>query len=370
MFSSVGGTRVYALQLISALMEVRPDWEFFLYTRDESQSRDLAQLWPSGKAHAVAVVGSPNTWRLQARLPARLSEDGIDVYHSLGYFLPMRWPGKRVVTIHDLNVYLSWRSWMRARKVLQWADMAVQIPIAARAADRIIAVSQFSKDSIRNVLHIDPARIVMIPNAPDPYFDELPSQVELDEAAEVARGSHFVLFVGILSPQKNLDMLIRAFAASGLHRDDYRLVLAGSDREGEGVNLRRIAHQAGVEDRLVMPGFVSNGILRALYHLALCVVLPSRGEGFGLPLVEAMACGAPVVAANAQALPEVIDGAGVLVDLEDVSGMARQLERISKDAAFRDELIRMGRQRRRAFSWRGAAESTAVVYEQVCRPSR
>ena len=351
-------------------MEARPDWEFFLYTRDESQSRDLTQRWPSDKAHAVAVVGSPNTWRLQARLPARLREDGIDVYHSLGYFLPLRWSGKRVVTIHDLNVYLSWRTWMRATKVLQWADMAVQIPIAARAADRIIAVSQYSKDAIRNVLHIDPARIVVIPNAPDPYFDELPSQFELYEAAEVARSSRFVLFVGILSPQKNLDMLIRAFAASGLHRDDYRLVLAGSDREGEGVTLRRIARQAGVEDRLVMPGFVSNAVLRALYHLALCVVLPSRGEGFGLPLVEAMACGTPVIAANIQALPEVVGDAGVLVDPHGVDGMAKQLERISKDAAFRDELIRKGRRWRKTFSWRAAAESTAAVYEQVCLHSR
>ena len=363
-FSSAGGTRVYAIQLLTALIDLKPDWTFLLYSRTAQQARDLKQMWAAPNVEATLVAGVPNALRIQARLPAQLRHDTVDVYHSLGYFLPLRWDGPKVVTVHDLNMYLNWANWLRSKRLLNWADMALQTPLAVRAADRIITDSQFSKDSICRILRVDPDRVAAIPLAPDAFFDDEPSTAEIDEARATTAGAPFVLYVGVLSPQKNLGMLIRAFAASSLPRAGARLVLAGTDR-GHGAALRAESGASGVSGQVQLAGFVSRPLLRALYHQALVVVLPSHGEGFGLPLVEAMASGAPVLAANRQSLPEVVGDAGCLFEPDDVRGLADLLSQMSADRAFRSDLVRRGRARRQHFSWTSAAEATAAIYEEV-----
>jgi glycosyltransferase involved in cell wall biosynthesis len=362
--TSAGGTRVYAVQLLSAMLELKPDWKYFLYSRSEEQSQELRRLWPGPNVEAPVVAARPNALRIQARLPAQLRRDTVDIYHSLGYFLPLRWPGPKVVTIHDLNIYLNWRNWLRSKRVFNWADMALQTPLAVRAADRIITDSQFSKDSICRILRVQPDRVAVIPLAPDAFFDEAPSASEIEEVRALTGGTPFVLYVGVLSPQKNLGMLIQAFAASSLPRSGGRLVLAGTDR-GYGASLRATAAASGVSTEVLFPGFVSRPVLRALYHEALVAVLPSHGEGFGLPVVEAMAAGTPVLAANRQSLPEVVGDAGCLFEPDDVSGLSVLLARMSEDPAFRSDLVRRGRERRPLFSWTAAAEATTAIYENV-----
>jgi glycosyltransferase involved in cell wall biosynthesis len=364
-FSSAGGTRTYATQLLGAMLELRPDWTYLLYSRSPEQADELRRRWPDARVRAVALPGAPNAWRLQVRLPMRLRKDGVDLYHSLGYFLPLRWRGPKVVTIHDLNMYLNWRSWLRSRRLLNWADMVIETPFAARAAARIITDSLYSKESICRLLRVDPDHVAAIHLAPDPYFDDPPTPDEEAEARIVAGGRRYVLYVGVLSPQKNLGTLIRAFAASRLSVEGVSLVLAGADRSRHSTELRAIAAGAGVGERLVLPGFVSRAVLRALYHGALAVVLPSHGEGFGLPLVEAMAAGSPVFAANRQSLPEVVGDAGCVFEPDDVHGLGRLLGRVGTDDGFRERLAAKSNARRRAFSWRAAAEATARVYEQV-----
>jgi glycosyltransferase involved in cell wall biosynthesis len=363
-FTSAGGTRVYAVQLLTALLDLKPDWTFFLYSRNGEQASELKRMWTGSNVEAIAVTGAPNAFRTQARLPSRLRRDAVDVYHSLGYFLPLRWSGPKVVTVHDLNIYLNWRNWIRSKRVLNWADMVLQTPLSVRAADRIITDSQFSKDSIRRILRVESDRVVAIPLAPDPYFDDRPAVSEIAEARGLIGAVPFVLYVGVLSPQKNLGTLVKAFAASSLPRAGTRLVLAGTDR-GHGAALRAAASASGVADLVQLPGFVSRPLLRALYHEALVVVLPSLGEGFGLPLVEAMASGTPVLAANRQSLPEVVGDAGCLFEPDDVSGLAELLSRMSSDPALRSDLVRRGFVRRHQFSWISAAEATAAIYEAV-----
>ena len=179
-----------------------------------------------------------------------------------------------------------------------------------------------------------------------------------------------MLFVGILSPQKNLGLLVRAFARSGLGKDGVSVVLAGSDREGEGAALTRLAASLGIAESLNVTGYVSKAQLRALYHRADAVVLPSHGEGFGLPLVEAMAGGAPVLAARAQSLPEVVGEGGELFPPDDVEALASLLRRVHDDARFRADLVRRGRMRRSDFSWKPAAKATAAVYEEAVASTR
>jgi glycosyltransferase involved in cell wall biosynthesis len=369
-FSSVGGTRTYAVELITAMLRERPDWRFILYARDPGQADELRAMWPANNAEARVVGGSPNTLRLQSRLPGALAEDRVDLYHSLGYFLPLRWRGPKVVTMHDMNVYASWRRWLRPKKIVNWADMAVQIPFAARAASRIVTDSGASKELIVQILHVDAEKVSVIPLAADDFFAAAPSADETAEAARVAGGDRYVLFVGIISAQKNLGLLVRAFAASGIARDGCRLVLAGSDREGEGAALRRLATSAGAGDSLVVTEFVSRPVLRALYHGAMVTVLPSHGEGFGLPLVEAMAAGCPVVAARTQSLPEVLGDGGELFAPDDVDALARLLARLAHDEAYHDDLAARALARRASFAWTATARATAAVYEEVLSSPR
>ena len=354
--------------MLPELIESRPDWSFFLYTRSPNEALDLRARFPASRVQIADVPGSPNVVRLQAEMPRRLSHDRVDLYHSLGYFVPVRWHGPRVVTIHDMNVYLNWRSWMRPGKLLAWLDLVVETPVGGRVAERIITMSEYSKQQICRLLRVPPSKVAAIPLAADPYFAQPPSESERAALTAITGGAPFVLFVGILSPQKNLATLVEAMGRSGLPSRGVKLVIAGSDREGYGAHLLRTAAKANVH--LLLPGFVPRETLRALYHRALCVVLASFGEGFGLPVVEAFASGAPVIAADRQSLPEVVDGAGCLFDPQDTAALARLLVRIGSDDAFRNDLVRRGNVRATEFSWRTTAERTARVYEEAVAARR
>lgn len=358
-----GGTGTYAVQLVKALIACYPDWTFFLYFRRTDQPNPLLTIpTDGGDIHRVTVPGNPNGWRVQVAMPAQLRRDGIDVYHAPGPFLPIRWRGPKVVTIHDLNVYRHIGNWMRRKTFLTWADLALEMPIAASIASRIIAVSEATRAGLRRLPWLSARSIRVIPEAPDPFFDVQPSEAEVEAAQQVAGGKPFVLFVGVLSPMKNLPGLIEAFAASMLPAQGVNLVLAGRDESGFGAVLERYAARRGVASQLKLPGYVPQATLRGLYANALCLVLPSHGEGFGLPVVEAMASGAPILAANRQAIPEVVGSGGLLFDPAQPAALTALLNRIWQDDGLRAELRERARRRRKDFSWTKTAEATAAVY--------
>ena len=363
--SSVGGTRVYALQLLRELVALRADWTFFLYLRADSEIDALGQLAHAENVRTRVVSGRPNAWRVQVVLPSHLKHDRVDVFHSLGFFAPIRWSGVKVITVHDLNFMVSPRNWLRGPTLLRWLDLRLQAVASIRRADTVITDSYSSQEQITRLLHIPKDRVQVILLAADPFFAQAPTEDELAAARTLAAGHRFVLFVGILSPQKNLLTLVDAYARSRLPAAGVRLVLAGSDQERYATTIREAAQAAGVAESVDLPGFVSRPMLRALYRSAMCVVLPSHGEGFGLPLVEGMASGTPILAANRQAIPEVLGNAGVLFEPDDPAGIAALLDRVAEDAVFREDLARRSLEGRERFSWRRTAEATAAVYESA-----
>ena len=362
-----GGTGTYAVQLLNALVPLRPQWTFVLYFRQMRDSNPLLTAPLGENIVRVRVPGRTNLSRMQVAMPGQLIHDQIDVYHSPGYFLPLRWRGPKIVTIHDLNIYVQARNWLRMGKLRSWLDLSLQTPLSARVARRVIVDSASAQRDVIRLLRVAARRVRVIPLAPDTYFDEAPSEREKGTASAITLGRPFILFVGVLSPQKNLEGLVRAFAASSVWRDGVNLVIAGADHEGYGRQLRAVARRERVETSVQFPGYVSRATLRGLYAAAMCLVLPSHGEGFGLPMVEAMACGAPILAADRQALPEVLDGGGQLFDPSDMDDLSRLLRRVSDDGAFRADLQERARARRRDFSWNATARETADVYEEVVR---
>ena len=361
--SSVGGTRVYALQLLRELVTLRPDWTFFLYLRADSEIDALGQLARAENVHTRVVSGRPNAWRVQVVLPSHLTHDRVDVFHSLGFFAPIRWGGVKVITVHDLNFMVSPRNWLRGPTLLRWLDLRIQAVASIRRADAVITDSYSSQEQIARLLNIPKERVQVILLAADPFFAQTPTDDELAAARTLAANHPFVLFVGILSPQKNLLTLVDAYGRSRLPAAGVRLVLAGSDHERYAATIREAAMTAGVTETVVMPGFVSRAMLRALYRTAMCVVLPSHGEGFGLPLVEGMASGTPILAANRQAIPEVLGESGVLFEPDDPAGVASLLDRVVEDAGFRESLAHRSSAGHQRFSWLRTAEQTAAVYE-------
>jgi glycosyltransferase involved in cell wall biosynthesis len=287
--------------------------------------------------HSRALVPARDVGWYLAALPSRARRDRVDVLHCPSQRAPVRSRVPLVVTIHDLAVLRhpeTFNRWTRAysRAVL---------PRVVRAAERVIAVSEFTRRELTGLLGVPDAKVRVIPNAVGPPFGP---------EGKAAAGD-YVLAVGTLEPRKNLDRLVGAFERAGLNGT--RLLVTGARGWGD---------VDPVGESVEWLGFVPDEELARLYRGARCVAYVSAYEGFGLPVLEAMACGAPVVAASTGAGPEVGGEAAVLVDPLDGDAIAAGLVQAIDRA---DELRERGLARAREFDWQRVADATVEVYREV-----
>jgi glycosyltransferase involved in cell wall biosynthesis len=286
-------------------------------------------------------------WWDQVALPAALARDGVAVLLSPYYKVPLRAPCPVVATIHDL-FFIGYPG--RPRPLYD-ATMTALARLYARRARAIVTDSEASRRAIVERLGVPAARVTAIPVGLGPEFRPGPPTAAQRE--RYGLGPRYALYVGNFMPHKNLPRLLRAWAAlPAALRATHRLVLAGGDRARRPA-LEAAAAALGAE--VVFPGLVDDADLPALYGGAAAVVLPSLEEGFGLPALEAMACGAPVVASRAGALPEVVGDAGVLVDATDERALTAALADVLGADGRRQALARQGLARAAAFT----AERTA-----------
>jgi glycosyltransferase involved in cell wall biosynthesis len=232
----------------------------------------------------------------------------------------------------------------------------------------VFTVSEASRrDILRFFPQADPDRVLVVPNAIDPALLEDPGEEEMERVCEryQIRG-RFVLYAGNIKPHKNLERLVAAFAQlkqrSGC--EDLKLLIIGDEASRYGA-LRRSVEAAGVRQDVRFFGFVPERTLAALYRLASVFAFPSLYEGFGLPPLEAMACGTPVVTSRLSSLPEVVGDAAVLVDPYSVADIAAGLARILEDAELRKNLVAAGRQRAQHFSWERSVRAVHAGYLRV-----
>ena len=237
-------------------------------------------------------------------------------------------------------------------------------PLAARQARRIITLSRHSARDIARLLRVPLDKIAVVPAAPRDVFHRAPDPRAVADVQR--RYGRFLLCVGVLAPQKNLERVLRAFAQ--VRDGATQLVLAGRPAGAYAdVILRPLARELDVERRVVFADAPDDETLRTLYHAAVALVYPSLGEGFGLPLVEAMACGCPVLTSNVSSLPEVAGDAALLVDPRDVAAVAGALERLLDAPALRADLVARGRARAALFTWDEAARQTLWCYDEAVR---
>jgi glycosyltransferase involved in cell wall biosynthesis len=292
----------------------------------------------------------------------RASRDRVHLLHSLGTTSPVATRCPRVVTVHDL-IYLHYPATfpVAARIALK----AIVGP-GARRAQRVIADSQAGKEDIAAHLGVPSARIDVAHLGCNITRVAPTPEGEVRERLGLA-GYRVCLCVSAALVHKNLEALIEAFARIAGVRTDVALVIAGhAGREQE--RLRAVAAATGYEPRVILTGWISDPDLEALYSLATCCVYPSLLEGFGLPLLEAMARGVPVACADAASLPEVAGGAADLFDGRDVVSIARAIERLLDDGPHVADLVERGLARVGHFTWQRCAIATLASYERALRP--
>lgn len=361
-----GGIETYVRELVARLPALSPehDWSLrFVYMK--SRHRETIER--------VADAG----WRSATlRLPSSVLDNiawntGIGFGRLFGLadvvFLPYSDvpPGtggrKIVATLHDLipvthpefsTPALSRRFERRVRRSLE-------------RCDTIIAVSEHTRSQAIEHFDIEASRIVCVPNGiSTSFFDN-------GDANSTPRGSddqdlpdRFLLHVGTIEPRKNLARLVRAFDAIALRDPNLHLILVGRPAWGMAELAEAIA-SARHKNRIVVTGPVPGHTLPSLYRKATAFVFPSLAEGFGIPPLEAMACGCPVVAADATSIPEIVGGAGELFDPTDESAIAEAIERVTRDESRRADMAQRGRTRAAEFSWTCTARATMRILETV-----
>jgi alpha-1,3-rhamnosyl/mannosyltransferase len=366
------GTGRYATRLVQHLLALDRENEYVLYFRERDRGRN--PLFPPREPRIRwRVTDAPLTLlRLHLNLPLWLRRDRVDVYHSLGFFLPLLWRGPSLVTIHDIHPVLFGQYWRNLSTRTSYLALRAHIPLALRQASCILTPSRYVKQSIRDRFRVPARRIAVTPHGVDQFFLEPPTAGELAAAEARFGAAPFFLYVGVLAPHKNLTGLVRAFArlSSRAGADGIRLIIVGKPsgryRRAELVPLIR---SLGLTGRVILAGFVDDALLRALYRRALALVLPSFAEGFGLPLLEAMASGTPILTSLSTAMPEVAGNAALYVDPEDPGEIAAGLERLSGEPALRRRLAAIGATRALSFSWEQTAREVLSLYREPRRVS-
>jgi glycosyltransferase involved in cell wall biosynthesis len=346
--SAARGVGTYAAGLLGGLITAGFDSNLTLLLDADLPEPSL----PSGGYHLAGsrrrYHGQLSAYEEAVALGTDLQRIGPDVYHAIDLRLPGRSPCHLVVTLHDLIPWALGGSRMRGERLRFWLGKRL-----LKRADAVLAVSQATADDGIRYANVDPKRIRVVHEAADSVFEPRPGAADrIKERWDVGAG--YLLFVGALDARKDPAALLRAWGVAQEARPQIPLVIAGDPG--------RQAPPAMPGARML--GRVDHTELADLYTAAGCLVFPSRYEGFGLPCLEAMACGCPVAAYRNSSLPEVVDGAGQLVADGDAEALGRAAAALSADP---EPARRAGLERAKAFSWRKAARETIAAYESVLR---
>jgi glycosyltransferase involved in cell wall biosynthesis len=361
-YHAAGSSR-YVYSLLRELRALESPESIVAYLGEVDPPPDLADTARFSTSRAGWPTARPSVriaWE-QMVLPGRAHHDRITLLHGAVNALPVAWRGRAVVTILDLTFVLLPGAFNRANRLyLRW--MAA---FSAARADRIIAISEATRQDIIRHLRVSPERVERVYCGVESRFQPIGNGPVhgLREKWDLNQG--FILYLGTIEPRKNLVRLIDSYAE--LRRrgvTDRPLVLAGGRGWGDEIIARR-AREAGVERDVRFVGFVPEQEIPLWYNAADLFVYPSEYEGFGLPALEALACGTPVVASNRSSLPEVVGEAGVLVDPTDTGAMADAMQRVLEDERLQSRLSAAGPEQARSFTWRRMAEQTLAVYRAV-----
>ena len=358
------GNETYILELVRAFAQQKTGDTFFVYVENPDalprEARDAAHM------RVVTFKTRSGVTRLVRELPERAARDGLDVLH-ISYNAPLMLPAAcaLVVTIHDVS-FEEHPEWFprTLRAFLKWS-----VPRSARMARAILTDTECARADLMRLYHLPPEKIAVTHYAADARFRPIADAGALQAVrAKYNTSDHFVLAVGNMQPRKNLARLMQAFAqVKRAYALPHKLVLVGQ-KLWLAQNVLAVAQALG--DDVILTGYVPDADLPMLYNAADVFCYPSLYEGFGLPVLEAMACGAAVITSNTSALPEVAGDAAALVNPHSVEELADALYQTLTNAPRRQQLRQKGLARARLFSWERTARQTLQVYARAAGDGR
>ena len=356
-YYSQAGIGQYILNFVRWLAQIDGANEYVLL-----QSRkDSTTIIKQHNFRRVPLWTPPHHRLEQHSLPAEIARLGLDLLHSPDFIPPFRARCRTVITVHDL-AFLLYPHFLTKESARYYS----QIDQAVRRADHIIADSKSTRQDILRMLGVPPAKVSVVYLAANPLYRPISlaqSRRWVEEKFDL-RGD-FILFVSTIEPRKNLPTLLRAYRQLlDAYKLDVGLALVG----GEGWlhdEIPSLVEKLRLKERVRFLGRVPDDDLLHLYNAAGVLAHPAFYEGFGLPPLEAMACGTPVIVSRASSLPEVVGDAGLLIEPEDVDAWAAALHRVFSDDALRGELSQKALARSSYFSWERTARQILDIYQQV-----
>jgi glycosyltransferase involved in cell wall biosynthesis len=349
------GVGVYSRKLIESLAALETPYLFLLCYRLSRFKQRRHFLRPRG----TGVRGG-------AQLSVRVYQEHLTfwlpwearLFHSLAQRPPAFRFAREIVTVNDVFP-LTGRDYSTPDFQKKFSALLLE---AVERAARVLAPSEYTADQLVRHAGVAREKISVIPYGVEPPGKALTAEEQLSEREHlVGKGKEMVLSVGVMQTRKNTINALRALASLPAR---YRLVLAGGEGYGSEA-IHDFIRKEGLESRVILLGYVAADRLSSLYQAATVLLFPSFEEGFGLPVLEAMAQGLPVVAANTSSLPEVGGDAALYVDPHEPRDIAEKVLRLAEDSALRGELIARGLARAREFTWRRMAERTCQVYDEV-----
>jgi glycosyltransferase involved in cell wall biosynthesis len=342
----VGGTEIYLRCLLAALAEIDSVNQYVVFTNRETGAA-LAPKAPNFTTVEQAVRAAFRPGRIlweQAALPLAVARLGLDVLLNPGFTAPLLCGCPQVTVFHDLQhkrhpEYFRWFDLPFWKFLLYWS---------AQLSRRVVAVSEATAADLRAFYRLPDAKIRVVEHGVDPVFFELSAR---------RRPEPFLLAVSTLHPHKNLDGLLRAFAAFRRQRPEFHLIVCGMHGFFTGP-LDELRASLGLRDAVDFPGWVPRADLYELFARAWAFVYPSRFEGFGMPVLEGMAAGVPTGCSSIEPLVSIAGGAALLFDPHDIDAMAAAMLRLVEEEPLRARLAAEGPRRAAEFSWTRAAEKT------------
>jgi glycosyltransferase involved in cell wall biosynthesis len=355
----------YTFELARALARLEPASLFEMvypstYAPIEPVEGEARVPLPENLEFNRVPVGPLGRHWWSAGLPRYIRSSKLELFHGTNYDVPLWRQCATVLTIHDLSQLVhpethEKRSVRRARR---------RLPVMARGADAIITPTESVRGEVCGLLKTSPEKVFAIPEAARACFRPLPFAASADVRGRLAIGDAFLLAVGTLEPRKNLSVLVSAFEelARARPQSNIQLVIAGGRGWLSGPLFAAI-EKSPARDRILLTDYLHDEDLRALYASCRAFIYPSMYEGFGLPPLEAMACGAPVIASRIPSLEETVGDAALLFDPQSVDELAQKILELLGDENARRELSIAGQQRAAEFSWEKTACLTWNVYE-------
>jgi glycosyltransferase involved in cell wall biosynthesis len=353
------GTEHYSASLLKALSELQQAQKLSvtlyvnstLHKAREKLGFDLPPRW------RIRAIPFPRLWT-HARLSLEMATRPPGVLFVPSHVVPLWHPRRTVVTIHDLGyLYYPQAHTRFSRLYLKLSTL-----FSVRAASRVIAISEATKRDLVKHYRVPPNKINVVYHGRDPLFAPVKDQEKISEVmTRCGVNEPYCLHVGTLQPRKNLGLLVEAWDLMRSRGEQTPQLLLAGKRGWLYDDLIDSVREKGLGDLIHFADYVEREDLPALYSGAVALTFPSLYEGFGLPAMEAMACGTPVIASNVSSLPEVVDDAGIMLDPHDAGAWADVVQRLVREPGLREELSRKGLERAAQFTWERCARETLAV---------